>query len=155
IIFDERHRSSYPWGTALPGVTPRAWLDSGYIKKFDSLDALARACKMEPTTFVRAIERFNGFARKGVDEDFGRGVGAYHHYYGDPNVKPNPCLGTIEKAPFYAITLYPGDVGTSGGIMTDEYARALRDDGSVLPGLYATGNCTASVMGRRYIGAGA
>jgi len=70
-------------------------------------------------------------------------------------VKPNPNLGAIEQAPFYAVRLFPGDVGTCGGLMTDEFAQVLRKDGSVIPGLYATGNSTASVMGRSYPGAGA
>lgn len=155
IILDSRHRSSYPWGTALPGVTPREWIKSGYMKKFESLDALARGCGIEAAGLSQTVARFNGFAHSGVDEDFGRGTSAYHRYYGDPTVKPNPNLGTIEHPPFYAVALYPGDVGTSGGIMTDEFARVLRSDGSVIEGLYATGNSTASVMGRRYVGAGA
>jgi 3-oxosteroid 1-dehydrogenase len=74
---------------------------------------------------------------------------------GDPTVKPNPSLGRIEKAPFYAVTIWPMDVGTSGGLVTDEYARVLRVDGSVIEGLYATGNATAPVVGACYPGAGA
>ena len=75
--------------------------------------------------------------------------------FSDPTVKPNPCLGPLEKAPYYAVAVYPGDVGTFGGLLTDEHARVLREDGSAIPGLYATGNSTASVMGRCYPGAGA
>jgi len=70
-------------------------------------------------------------------------------------VKPSPNLGPLEKPPFYAIRIVPGDVGTAGGVMTDENARVLGEDGSPIPGLYATGNATASVMGRSYPGAGA
>jgi 3-oxosteroid 1-dehydrogenase len=70
-------------------------------------------------------------------------------------VKPNPNLGALDKAPFFAVATYPGDVGTAGGVVTDEHARVLRGDGSVIEGLYATGNCTASVFGRSYPGAGA
>ena len=87
--------------------------------------------------------------------DFGRGSRAFDRCHGDPTVKPNPNLGPIEKAPFYAVRMYPGDVGTAGGVVTDEHARVLREDGSVIEGLYATGNCTASVLGRCYPGAGA
>jgi 3-oxosteroid 1-dehydrogenase len=74
---------------------------------------------------------------------------------GDPTVKPNPSLGKIEKAPFYAVTIWPMDVGTSGGLVTDEYARVLRTDGSAIRGLYAAGNATAPVVGASYPGAGA
>ncbi|HEX3287132.1 MAG TPA: FAD-binding protein, partial [Mycobacterium sp.] len=73
----------------------------------------------------------------------------------DPRQKPNPCVGPVDKPPFYAIALYPGDVGTCGGLLTDEHARVVDRDGQVMPGLYAAGNCTASVMGRTYPGAGA
>ncbi len=74
--------------------------------------------------------------------------------YGDPRVKPNPNLGAIERGPFYATRIYPGDLGTKGGILTDEHARALREDGTVIKGLYAAGNSSASVMGNRYPGPG-
>ena len=94
-------------------------------------------------------------ARRGVDEDFHRGASRYHHYWADPTVRPCPTLGPIEKPPFYAVKLYPGDVGTNGGLVTDEHARVLREDGAVIEGLYATGNSTASVMGYSYPGAGA
>ena len=70
-------------------------------------------------------------------------------------MKPNPNLGPIAHPPFYAVAMYPGDVGTAGGLVTDEYARVVREDGSVIEGLYGTGNTTASVMGRSYPGAGA
>jgi 3-oxosteroid 1-dehydrogenase len=154
-ILERRHRNTYPWGMLLPGLTPKALLENGYIKKAASLDELARACGIDPAGLAETVARFNGFARSGVDEDFGRGASAYNRYYGDPTVTPNSNLGAIERAPFYAVAIYPGDVGTSGGILTDEFARALRPDGSVIPGLYATGNSTASVMGRCYPGAGA
>ena len=100
------------------------------------------------------VERFNGFAAKNRDEEFNRGMRAYDRWLGDPYHKPSATLGTIPKSPFYAIPVYPGDVGTYGGVVTDVNARVLRDDGSAIPGLYATGTSTASVMGRVYPGAG-
>jgi 3-oxosteroid 1-dehydrogenase len=154
-IMDSRHRNSYPWGLALPGMTPKKLVEQGYFKKAATLAELADLCGVDPAGLVATVERFNGFARSGVDADFHRGESAYNRYYGDPTVKPNSCLGTIEKGPFYAVELVPGDVGTSGGIMTDEYARVLKADGSVIPGLYATGNSSAAVVGRVYPGAGA
>jgi 3-oxosteroid 1-dehydrogenase len=154
-IFDTIHRNTYIWGMLAPGVTPKALIERGYLKKADSLEAIARACSIDPAGLAQTVARFNVFAQKGVDEDFHRGEGAYNRYSGDPTVKPNVCLGTIERAPFYAVALYPGDVGTCGGILTDEHARALRPDGSVISGLYATGISSATVMGHCYLGAGA
>jgi 3-oxosteroid 1-dehydrogenase len=154
-ILESRHRRNYPWGTAPPGITPRSWLRSGYMKKAHTIEELARQCSLDAQALKETVARFNGFARRGVDEDFGRGNRAFDRYHGDPTVKPNPALGEITEAPFYAVAIYPGDVGTAGGIVTDEHARVLREDGAPIPGLYATGNSTASVMGRSYIGAGA
>jgi 3-oxosteroid 1-dehydrogenase len=155
LILESRHRSRYNFGFQPPMVTPEAWLTSGYMKKADTLEDLARQCGIDAAGLVATAKRFSGFAATGVDEDFGRGNRSYDRTAGDPTVKPNPNLGAIEKAPFYAVAIYPGDVGTQGGIVTDERARALRADGSVIRGLYAAGNCTASVMGRKYPGAGA
>src|SRR3546814_8210498 len=112
-------------------------------------------CAIEPARLTATVDRFNRFALAGRDEDFHRGESAYDRFSGDPLIKPNPNLGPIEKPPFYAVRLYPGDVGTCGGIMTDDIGRVLRPDGSTIAGLYATGNSTASVMGRSYPGAGA
>jgi 3-oxosteroid 1-dehydrogenase len=99
-------------------------------------------------------ERFNQFAKAGVDEDFGRGNRAYDRFLGDFTHGPNKALGTVAKAPFYAVPIVPGDVGTFGGVVTDCQARVVRENGSIIPGLYATGTTTASVMGRAYVGAG-
>lgn len=154
-ILDARHRRNYFWGTTAAGVTPKEWLTSGYIKKAQTLDELAQLCHIDAKGLSETIERFNGFARNGRDEDFNRGGCAYGRHFGDPRNKPNPSLGTLEQAPFYAVQIVPGDVGTAGGLLTDEHARVLRSDGSAIDGLYATGNCTASVMGRTYPAAGA
>jgi 3-oxosteroid 1-dehydrogenase len=110
--------------------------------------------KLDPEIFLATIERFNGFAREGVDCDFGRGRTIHDQYYSDPLVKPNPNLGALEKGPFRALKVYPGDLNTKGGLVTDEYARVLRKDGSIIDGLYAAGNNTASVMGHTYPGPG-
>lgn len=154
-ILDARHRANYSWGSAPPGGTPPDWLKNGYMKKAESIPELARACRLDAAVLGETIERFNGFAAGGVDRDFGRGSRVYDRCYGDPTNRPNPSLGAIEKGPFYAVQVFPGDVGTFGGLMTDEHGAVLRADGSVIEGLYATGNGTASVMGRTYPGAGA
>jgi 3-oxosteroid 1-dehydrogenase len=104
---------------------------------------------------VETLRRFNAGAAKGLDPDFGRGQSAYNRCLGDPGYKPNPALGPLDRPPFYASKIYPSDVGTCGGLITDEQARVLDQRGSPIPGLYATGNITATLMGRTYPGAGA
>src|SRR3546814_7636834 len=101
-------------------------------------------CAIEPARLTATVDRFNRFALAGRDEDLHRGESAYDRFSGDPLIKPNPNLGPIEKPPFYAVRLCPGDVGTCGGIMTDDIGRVLRPDGSTIAGLYATGNSTRS-----------
>jgi 3-oxosteroid 1-dehydrogenase len=152
---DSRQREYYVWGTATPGQIPQQWLDSGYLVRADSIEELADKCSIDVSGLKRTVQRFNGFGKTGVDTDYGRGGKAFDRCHGDPTVRPNPNLGAIEKPPFYAVRIYPGDVGTAGGLVTDEHARVLRANGSVIEGLYATGNSTASVMGRCYPGAGA
>jgi len=155
VILDSRHRKRYAWGVQPPGKTPREWFDSGFLKTAGTIEELAVKAGIDPAGLRAEVEKFNGYCETGKDLDFNRGGRGYDNWFGDPTHKPNPNLGKIEKPPFYAMELIPGDVGTSGGIVTDEYARALRPDGSVIPGLYATGNSTASVMGRCYPAAGA
>ena len=119
-----------------------------------TIEELAQKTGLPEADFVATVERFNGFARSGVDEDFHRGESAYDRYYGDPTNKPNPNLGEIKHGPYYAAKMVPGDLGTKGGIRTDVHGRALRDDGSVIEGLYAAGNVSAPVMGHTYPGPG-
>ncbi len=94
------------------------------------------------------------FAATGKDLDFQRGDSAYDRVYSDPRVKPNPNLGALTQPPFFAVHVWPGDLGTKGGLLTDEFARVLREDGSIIQGLYAAGNTSASVMGHTYPGPG-
>jgi 3-oxosteroid 1-dehydrogenase len=154
-VFDSQHRAKYFWGMAFPGKTPQELFDNGYMRRADTLEGIARACDIDPDGLARTVKRFNGFAAEGIDEDFQRGATTFNRYYGDPTARPNPNLGTIAKAPFYAVAIYPGDIGTCGGIVADEHARALRPDGSPIPGLYVTGNTSAAAGGRIYLGAGA
>lgn len=155
VILDSRHRKRYAWGYNPPGNTPQEWFDSGFLKTAETIEDLAVKTGIDPAGLKAEVEKFNGYCETGKDLDFNRGGRGYDNCFGDPTVKPNPNLGKIDKPPFYAMELFPGDVGTSGGILTDERARVLRTDGSVIPGLYATGNSTASVMGRCYPAAGA
>lgn len=133
---------------------PKAWLDSGVVKAADSIDELAAAIGVPANRLRRTAERFNSLAESGHDDDFNRGDSAYDNYYGDPTL-PNPNLHPLRKGPYYAFQIILGDLGTSGGLRTDEHARVLRADGTAIDGLYAVGNASAPVMGRSYAGAGA
>jgi 3-oxosteroid 1-dehydrogenase len=133
---------------------PRAWLESGVVHEGANWDELAHKIGVPPDALRRTGERFNELARNGHDDDFNRGDSAYDNYYGDPTL-PNPNLAPLTKPPYYAFQIILGDLGTSGGLRTDEYARVLRDDDTVVKGLYAVGNTSAAVMGRSYAGAGA
>ncbi|QBJ97108.1 3-oxosteroid 1-dehydrogenase [Rhodococcus sp. ABRD24] len=155
MILDQRYRNRYTFA----GITPRSpfpgrWLKAGIIVKAGTIAELAEKTGLPADTLAETVERFNGFARAGKDEDFGRGDSGYDHYYGDPRLK-NPSLAEISKPPYYAIKMVPGDLGTKGGISTDIDGRALREDGSVIEGLYAAGNVSAPVMGHTYAGPGA
>ena len=154
-VMDSRARSRYPFAQVLPGAAfPKEFYEAGTVHRAATLRELARAIGVHEDNLAATVERFNGFARTGVDEDFGRGASAYDHYYGDPNLR-NPNLDVIDKAPFYAVRLEIGDLGTKGGLVCDERSRVLREDGSVIEGLYATGNASASVMANEYAGPGA
>ncbi|HEY0117775.1 MAG TPA: FAD-binding protein [Cellulomonas sp.] len=155
LVMDARHRRWYPFAINLPGITPKKVLESGALVKAGSLEELAAKTGIDAEGLRRTASRFADFARTGKDEDFHRGDSAYDRFYSDPRVKPNPNLGAVSDPPFYAAKVYPGDLGTKGGLLTDELARVLREDGSVIEGLYAAGNTTASVMGHTYPGPGA
>jgi 3-oxosteroid 1-dehydrogenase len=155
LVFDQQYRDRYIFAGLQAGQRiPSKWLESGVIVKADTLVELADRTGLPVDAFTATVERFNGFARTGVDEDFKRGQSAYDRYYGDPTNKPNPNLGAISHGPFYAAKMVPGDLGTTGGIRTDVHGRALRDDDSVIEGLYAAGNVSSPVMGHTYPGPG-
>lgn len=155
LVMDSVYVSRYMVSENMPwAAIPQQWFDTGFVVKADSLSELAQKCGMNPETLDRTAQRFNAFVRDGVDRDFGRGGSAYDNFYADPTQKPVPTLGTVASGPFYAYQIVPGDIGTTGGVVTDVHARVLRSDGTAIEGLYATGNSTASVMGRAYPGGG-
>lgn len=155
LIFDQQYRDRYIFAGLQPGQRiPKKWLESGVVVKAETLAELAEKTGLSAEALAATVDRFNGFARSGVDEDFHRGDSAYDRYYGDPTIKPNPNLGEIKHGPFYAAKMVPGDLGTKGGIRTDNDGRALRDDNSVIDGLYAAGNVSSPVMGHTYPGPG-
>jgi succinate dehydrogenase/fumarate reductase flavoprotein subunit len=166
LITDHRSFNRYVVGGHLPipkipgapvptgRKVPRAWLESGVVKEAANWDEMAARIGVPARQLAETAERFNELARKGHDDDFNRGDSVYDNYYGDPTL-PNPNLYPLGGPPYYAFRIVLGDLGTSGGLRTDEYARVLRDDDTVVRGLYAVGNTAAPVMGRSYAGAGA
>lgn len=159
-IFDASFRFNYAMGPLMPAqIMPdsrlrKEWLNSVYWKA-GTLDELARQIGVDPAGLAETVAQVNEYARTGKDVDFDRGGNVFDRYYGDVNVKPNPCLAPIKKGPFYAMRMDAGDIGTKGGLLTDKYARVVREDGAPIEGLYAIGNTSASVMGTAYPGAGA
>jgi 3-oxosteroid 1-dehydrogenase len=155
LVFDQQCRNRYIFAGLIPGQRiPRKWIESGVLIEAGTLEELATKAGLPVEAFTATVQRFNSFARSGVDADYHRGESAYDRYYGDPTNKPNPNLGEIRHAAFYAAKVVPGDLGTKGGIRTDMHGRALRDDSSVIEGLYAAGNVAAPVMGHAYPGPG-
>ena len=155
FIMDQRARQRYTFAAIAPyQPLPKSWFAIGTMFSSSTIDGLAAKIDVPAEALAATVTRFNAAARAGRDEDFRRGDSAYDRYYGDPTL-PNPCLNELVKAPYYAAKLVPGDLGTKGGLLTDEQARVLREDGTVLEGLYAVGNTSASVMGNEYAGAGA
>ena len=157
LILDSQFLATYPLAGNMRGIKkPKSWFDSGFLRCGETIEALANACDINPQALRSTVERFNRFAEQGHDEDFQRGTTRYQRWLGDSLLSPGgETLGAIEQAPFYAIPVYPGDVGTFGGLVTDITASVLRIDGTVINGLYATGTTTASVMGQGCPGAGA
>ena len=159
VIFDAHYRFNYAMGPLMPAqVAPdsrlrKEWLNTVYWKA-DSLEGLAKQIGVDPAGLDATVKRVNDYARTGIDVDFGRGGNVFDRYYGDSNVKPNPCLAPISKGPFYAMRLDAGDIGTKGGLLTNANAQVLHENGQPIPGLYAIGNTSASVMGTSYPGAG-
>ncbi len=156
FVFDADYRRKYPAGALLPVVPD--WLQEGAVrsimKKAKTVAGLAEQLGVDPAKLEATISRFNKYAANGEDPDFNRGEPAYDKMYGDPSVTPNPCLAPIDRGPFYAMPIYPGDIGTNGGLKTDAKARVLNKKGKPIGGLYAVGNNAASSMGESYPGAG-
>lgn len=156
FVFDHEYRHKYPVGPLMP-IMPD-WFQRGEVqdilKKGRTLGELAQEIGVEAGALSATIQRYNDGAAKGEDPDFHRGEAAYDKMYGDPRVTPNPCLRPLSNGPFYAMPIYPGDIGTNGGLRTDDRARVVDTNGKPIPGLYAIGNNAASAMGESYPGAG-
>ncbi|OLP02906.1 3-ketosteroid-delta-1-dehydrogenase [Mycolicibacterium porcinum] len=157
IVFDQKYRNSYVFAAELfPRMpVPQSWYDAGIAVKADSFEELATKMQVPVENFTSTVARFNENAFAGEDPDFERGRSAYDRYYGDPTITPNPNLRPLFKGPYYAVKMVLSDLGTCGGLRADDHARVLREDGTVIDGLYAIGNTAANAFGRTYPGAGA
>lgn len=157
IIFDQKYRNSYIFGGSVfpRAALPEEWYKAGIAYKADTVSDLAKKIGLPEDNFTNTFERFNQMAAMGKDEDFKRGDSAYDRYYGDPTVKPNPNLRPLEEGSLYAVKVVLSDLGTCGGLVTDEHGQVLRKDQSTVKGLHATGNTSANIFGHVYPGAGA
>ncbi len=129
LVFDQQYRDRFIFAGLAAGPAHPEEVDGvrGHRQGRHRRPSWPRRPACPPRRSLATVERFNGFARSGVDEDFHRGESAYDRYYGDPTNKPNPNLGEIKHGPFYAAKMVPGDLGTKGGIRTDvQRPRAAR-----------------------------
>lgn len=156
IIFDQRYRNSYVFGGAIfpRQPLPQTWYEQGIAHRSGDPADLAAQIGVPADGFGDALRSFNAAAESGIDHEFGRGASAYDRYYGDPSVTPNPNVRPL-TGELYAVRMVLSDLGTCGGLRADSRARVLREDNSVIAGLYAIGNTAANAFGASYPGAGA
>ena len=160
LIFDAKFRAKFSAGGLMPTVhtaeskVPVDWWDH-YVFRSDSIEALAAKIKLPVDAVKQTVANMNGYAKTGIDPEFGRGMNVYDQFFGDPLVTPNPNLGPIDQAPFYAVPIHCGDLGTKGGLRCDARARVLDQAGNPIAGLYAAGNQSGTPFGDVYPGAGA
>ncbi|MFE3442961.1 3-ketosteroid-delta-1-dehydrogenase [Nocardia sp. NPDC059180] len=157
IVFDQKYRNSYIFAAGLfpRQPLPKSWYEAGIAHRATDPAELARKIGVPADAFTDQLRRFNADAAAGTDSEFRRGQSAYDRYYGDPTIEPNPNLRPVDQGSLYAVQMTLSDLGTCGGVRADERARVLREDGSVIDGLYAIGNTAANAFGRTYPGAGA
>ncbi len=147
-VFDAQFRKRYVVGTTMPEDP-----DPAYLLRSDTLEGLAAQAGIDPVGLAQTVARWNAFVAEGKDADFGKGDSAFDRYQGDRQAA-HPNLGSIVQAPFYALALHPGALGTKGGPRTDKHARVLNVRGQPIAGLYAAGNVAASMCGPSYYGVG-
>lgn len=148
-VFDGQFRAKYAFGPVAPGQPTPPWMHS-----HASLAGLAQEIGMDAGGLERTLARFNADVRSGRDTRFNRGEEPYGRFWGDPDNRPTPNLGTVEKAPFHAVPMLPSNIGTCGGPRIDADGRVMRSGGGVIEGLFAAGNATAAISGPAYFGPG-
>jgi succinate dehydrogenase/fumarate reductase flavoprotein subunit len=155
LICDHRALRRYGLGAVRPFPLPyQHFLKSGYLRRGLSIGELAQAIGIDPDRLARTVDEVNDDARHGRDR-FGKGSTSYQRLLGDPDFRPNPCIGEIKNGPYYAVKIVPGDLGTYYGLLTDSETRVLDAQHKPIPNLYSVGNDAASIFGGSYPGAGA
>lgn len=155
LVCDSDFLQRYGLGLVRPQTRRiERFLRNGYLKRADSVDALARNLGVPADALADSVAQMNAAAQSGRDTAFGRGDSAYDRYLGDASHTPNPCLGPIARAPFYAVQIVPGDIGSATGLEVDTCARVLDAHDAPVAGLYAVGNDMNSVMAGTYPAAG-
>lgn len=156
LIGDARAIRRWGMGFVRPFPIPKGrYLRNGYLTRGATPEELAVKIGVDPAALAETIRTFSHHARLGKDPQFGRGASAYDRFHGDENHAPNPALGPLDQGPYYAVRIYPGEIGTFKGLKTDEFSRVMHRDGHAIAGLYAVGNDQANVFGGAYPGAGA
>jgi succinate dehydrogenase/fumarate reductase flavoprotein subunit len=150
LICDHRFIRRWGLGAVKPWPMPFQighYVHNGYLLRASNLHALAEEAVIDPASLISTVERYNQMALSGVDEEFHKGETPYNKMQGDSGHLPNACMAPIMQAPFYAMKLLPGSLGTLAGLHTNEHAQVLKQDDQPIEGLYATGSDMASIMG--------
>ncbi|KAI3560788.1 FAD binding domain-containing protein [Fusarium oxysporum f. sp. albedinis] len=146
LIFDSMYMQEYPPRGLENSYSIDVAVNLGRLFRSDTIDDLAKQI-LEPDHHLQStVVEWNEMCENGHDKYFHRGEDRYQQFIGDPNVTPNPCMGPVKESPFYAMKIFPGDAGTRGGLLTDEFARVLGKSGIAIPGLYAGGNASVALL---------
>jgi succinate dehydrogenase/fumarate reductase flavoprotein subunit len=148
-VFDQQFRDTYSVLTLMPDDDDPSWLT-----RADSVEELAERLGIDTVALLESVERFNGMVSGGRDLDFGRGDSFFDQYYADFGHEPSPTLGAVAQPPYFALSVYPGAIGSSGGLLTDGHGHVHHVDGTHIPNLYAAGDAAASCFGPAYGGPG-
>jgi succinate dehydrogenase/fumarate reductase flavoprotein subunit len=156
LICDREFIRKYGLGAIRPGSgdVGRHATD-GYLASVETLAGLAAAIGIDTNALEATVDRFNGLAETGVDSDFHKGETNFERFYGDPGTHPNPCLGGIHAAPYYALAIWPAETACTVGLAADADAHVIDRDRKPITGLYACGNDMASIMDGEDPGPGA
>jgi 3-oxosteroid 1-dehydrogenase len=155
LVCDNAHLLKWGFGLIRPGTrNVKRYIENGYLKSGATIEELAKAIDVDPAQLKQTVLAFNEACKTGVDADFRRGESPIDKINGDASHGPNPCMGPLAVAPFYAMQVWPGDIGTSVGLKTDIDAQVLDNEDRPIGRLYACGNDMSSVMRGHYPGPG-
>ncbi|RBA11771.1 hypothetical protein FPRO05_14253 [Fusarium proliferatum] len=152
LVFDRCYRRRYPIGSLKSVWQIDQAIEKGFLLRSSTIGGLAEQMQMPSHNLQATVDEWNEMCNQGKDKYFYRGEDRYQQFLGDPAVMPNPCMGPVKDSPFYAIRIFPGDAGTRGGVETDKFTRVLREDGTVISGLFAGGNASVALPGTQGAG---